>query len=74
MERCYCDQYREEITIGNDRRPLFAMAGGLKDAVSPPAGPGQSSGGGAEGEAPGRSEKPAIYSTKIDRSQQVCIE
>ena len=37
---------------------------GSGGAVSPPAGPGQSPGGGPEGEAPGSSESPAFYSTK----------
>ena len=55
---------RDEVTIGNERRLLFATAGGLGRAVSPPAGSGQSPSVGAGGEAPGSSDEPAIYSVK----------
>ena len=41
-------------TICNDQRSSLYTAGGLGGVVSPPAGPGQSAGG---GEAPGSSEK-----------------
>ena len=36
-------------------RSLPFEAGGLRGAVSPPAGPGETPGGGPRGEAPGRS-------------------
>ena len=50
-----------EDIICSDRSSLLYTAEGLGGAVSPLVGPGQSSGG---GEAPGRSEKFALYSTK----------
>ena len=42
--------------ICNDHRSLPFTAGGLGGAVSCPVGPGQSPGGGPEGEGPGSSD------------------
>ena len=47
-----------------DRRSLLHTAGGLGGAVSLPAGPGQSPGGGPGGEAPGSSDTFAFSSSK----------
>ena len=47
-----------------DFRVLKISAGGMGGAVSPPAGPGQSSGGGPRGEAPGSSEDRTISTLK----------
>ena len=41
-------------------RQLLTTGGGR---CKPPAGPGQSPGGGSRGKAPGSSEEPAIYTT-----------
>ena len=59
-------------TICNDRRPLLDTAGGLGDAVSSLPGPGQSAGGGPEGEAPRSSEKFAFYISK-KRPKNTCV-
>ena len=59
---------RDKVMIGNERRLLFATAGDLGSCCSPPAGPGQSLGVGAGGEAPGSLQEPAIYNIKRGQS------
>ena len=51
-------------TISNDRRSLLYATGGSVGRFESPAGPGQSSGGGPAGEAPGSSENTPFYSSK----------
>ena len=58
-----------------DFRVLKISAGDMGGAVSPPAGPGQNSGGGPRGEAPRSSEDRTIFNTQKEAKNSLswCI-